>query len=105
MSSWDAAKEADRRLSILLLLAQDAQGSANEILLQDALPGLGHNPSVDILRADLIHLRDVGGVVLASPGGITMAQITARGLDVTAGRTTLPGVKKPRIGVFPPPSA
>lgn len=105
MSVWEAAKEADRRLSILLLLAQDAQGSANEILLQDALPGLGHDPSLDTLRADLFHLRDVGAVMLAAPGGITTAQITARGLDAAHGRTTLPGVKKPRPGVFPAPAA
>lgn len=103
--SWQAAKEADRRLSILLLLAQDAQGSANELLLQDALPNLGHDPSLDAVRADLAFLADCGLVTTTSLHDLVAARITARGEDVAAGRVTVPGVKKPRRGTVPPASA
>jgi Fe2+ or Zn2+ uptake regulation protein len=102
--SWAAAKEADRRISILLLLAQDAQGSANELLLQEALPNLGHDPSLDAVRADLAFLADSGLVTILDLHGLMAARLTARGEDVAAGRTTVPGVKKPRRGTVPPAS-
>lgn len=102
--SWPAAKEADRRLSILLLLAQDAQGSANELLLQEALPGLGHDPSLDAVRADLSFLAECGLVTINTLHDLLAARITARGEDVAAGRASVPGVKKPRRGTVPPAS-
>lgn len=100
--SWSAAKEADRRLSILLLLAQDEQGSANELLLQDALPHLGHNPSLDSVRADLAFLADCGLLTVTTTHDLMAARITARGVDVSAGRTAVPGVQRPRRGTVPP---
>lgn len=102
--SWAATKQADRRLSILLLLAQDAQGSANELLLQEALPNLGHDPSLDAVRADLAFLEECGLVSLITLHDLVAARITARGEDVAAGRATVPGVKKPRRGIVPPAS-
>lgn len=100
--SWLATKEADRRLSILLLLAQDAQGSANELLLQEALPSLGHDPSIDAVRADLAFLAECSLITTTMLHDLVAARITARGEDVAAGRASVPGVKKPRRGSVPP---
>lgn len=96
MTSFSQALEEDRRLTILILLAGAAGYEANQFLLQSALDGFGHMVSQDRLRADLAWLAEQGLVSVDSPGGVQIAKLTGRGLDVAQGRANHPGVKRPR---------
>lgn len=95
-NSYARQLEEDRRLTILLLLAQSAEYKANQFLLMDALDGFGHAVSLDRLRADLAWLAEQGLVEIAELGGVQVPQLTDRGLDVSRGRAQHPGVKRPR---------
>ena len=88
----------DRRLVILKLLAESEGFTANEHLLASALPGFGHSVSHDRVRTDLDWLAEQELVTLASPGGVSVATLTARGDDVAAGRARVAGVKRPVPG-------
>ncbi len=95
MSDYVRRVAEDRRLSILLLLAEAPGGRSNEALLQAALPIYGHDPSLDIIRGDLAWLAEQGLVTTDEPAGLVVARVTARGEDAAAGRARVPGVKKP----------
>lgn len=86
---------ASRRLYILVLLAASPGGSANEALLQAALDGYGHKPSLDQVAGDLAWLAEQGLVEASALHGLNMGRITARGEDVAAGRAKVPGVERP----------
>lgn len=88
----------DRRLVLLKLLAQSQGYTANEHLLTSALPGFGHSVSHDRVRTDLGWLAEQELVTLESPGGVSVATLTARGDDVAAGRARVDGVKRPVPG-------
>lgn len=96
MTQFDAYLAEDRRLTILKLLAESGGYSCNEYLLQSALEPFGHAISADRLRADLAWLAELGLVRIKTPGDIQVAHAVERGLDVAAGRATVPGVKRPR---------
>lgn len=86
----------DRRLSLLLVLAETPGYSANAFLLRDAIGSIyGHLASVDQVRVDLAWLAEQGMVAARTTGDVTLATLTTRGADVAAGRATVPGVKKP----------
>lgn len=86
----------DRRLSILLVLADSAGYSANQYLLQTAIGSIyGHSVSVDQTRTDLAWLQEQGLVTTTSTGDVMVATLTHRGVDAQAGRATVPGVKRP----------
>lgn len=94
--SYREKQEADRRLAILQLLAE-AGYEVNDSVLNSALDDYGHRISRDMLLSDLAWLRDQGLVADRDLSGVTVvAQLTQRGLDVAEGRTTVPGVKRPR---------
>ena len=87
---------ADRRLSLILVLQETPGYSANAFLLRDAIGGIyGHNVSIDVVRTDLAWLTEQGLVTSKSTGEVTLATLTVRGADVAAGRSRVPGVKKP----------
>lgn len=86
----------DRRLTILKLLTEANGYELNEYTLQSALEQFGHSVSADRLNADLAWLAEQDLIRLASPAGIQVAHAVTRGLDVAAGRATVPGVKRPR---------
>jgi Fe2+ or Zn2+ uptake regulation protein len=88
----------DRRLVLLKLLAESTGYKATGYVLQPALESLGHVASMDAIRTDLAWLAEQGLVRLEEVGGVVIATITARGIDVGAGRATVPGVKKPLPG-------
>ena len=96
MGKYQDLLAEDRRLSILLLLDAAPGGSANEALLHAALPEFGHQPSMDVVRADLAWLMEAGLAETSDTHGLAVARITGRGLDVAAGRATHPGVKRRR---------
>ena len=88
--------DEDRRLTVLLLLAESPDYRANQFLLQSALDGFGHAVSMDRIRADIAWLGEQGLVAVNETAGVMVPQLTARGLDVAQGRVTHPGVKRPR---------
>lgn len=95
MPSYQQHTTEDRRLSILLLLEASPGGSANELLLHQALPDFGHAASLDQVSADLAWLHEQGLVTLRDLHDLRVVSIVARGGDVAAGRAVVPGVKRP----------
>jgi hypothetical protein len=86
----------DRRLAILSLLSDSAGYSAGSPMLQLALGGLGHNIALDTVNSELAWLRDAGLCTLEDVSGVIIAGINGRGVDVARGRTTVPGIARPR---------
>jgi hypothetical protein len=93
--SYAEFEARDRRLVLLRALEAAAQYRANAFLLHRYCQSLGHAVSVDRLEQDLAWLAEQGLVTLQSPDGVTVVTATARGLDVAAGRATVPGVARP----------
>lgn len=86
----------DRRLSVLLVLAQTPGYSANAFLLRDAIGQIyGHSASIDQVRTDIAWLAEQALVTARAMGEVMLATLTTRGADVAAGRASVPGVKKP----------
>ena len=100
MSSFSFAEfqEHDRRLVLLRALASSAQYRANAYLLRRYCDALGHVVGADRIDADLAWLFDTGLVTLGSEGDVTVATLSARGMDVAQGRTVVPGVARPQPG-------
>lgn len=98
MNTFAQFAEEDRRLNILLILAEAAGYEANQFLLLSVLDNVGHRVSMDRLVADLAWLAEQGLLGVDTVGGVRIAKLTARGLDVSQGRTPHPGVKRPRPG-------
>lgn len=94
--SYQTTVTEDRRLSLLLMLAETPGYSANAFLLRDAIDSIyGHSASVDLVRTDIAWLTEQQLVTSRSTGDVMLATLTARGADVAAGRAHVPGVKKP----------
>ncbi len=87
--------DADQRLVILRSLV-DAGGEANESILQDCLDVYGHRVSRDQVRTHISWLSEQGLVTVENIGSYMVANLTGRGQDVSEGRASVPGVKKPR---------
>lgn len=86
----------DRRLSLLLVLAETPGYRANAFLLRDAIAAIyGHSASIDQVKTDLAWLAEQALVTTHATGDVTMATMTARGVDVAAGVAHVPGVKRP----------
>lgn len=87
----------DRRLVILRLLDQAPGCAANDSILHSGLDHVGHRCSRDQVKTDLAWLAEQGLVRVERLDGdhIVIAALTDRGLDVQAGRATVPGVKRP----------
>lgn len=85
----------DRRLVILRLLAELACYCANSSVLAMALGSYGHAASRDQVKTDLRWLEEQGLVQVQDIASVLVATATERGLDVAAGRATVPGVKRP----------
>ncbi|MFZ5760957.1 MAG: ArsR family transcriptional regulator [Thermodesulfobacteriota bacterium] len=93
--SYQDIQTAHMRLAILLLLAKDNGFDLNEHLLRDLLRSYGHNLGQDRLRTELSWLAEQCLVKTADLEGTWVARLTNRGLEVTEGRATVPGVKRP----------
>ena len=87
--------DADQRLVILRSLV-DAGGEANESILQDCLDVYGHRVSRDQVRTHISWLSEQGLVTVENIGSYMVANLTGRGQDVSEGRASVQGVKKPR---------
>lgn len=96
MTNYQTTIMEDRRLSLLLVLNQTPGYSANAFLLRDAISQIyGHNASLDQVRSDIAWLTEQGLVTSRTVGEVTLATLTARGVDAATGRANVPGVKKP----------
>ncbi len=98
MISWAERLTEHRRLVLLLLLAESAGYSASAQLLHAALPGFGHQASRDRVETDLAWLAEQGLCAVQIVGGVHLAVLNQRGLDVAAGTATCPGVARPTPG-------
>lgn len=96
--SFSEFQEQDRRLVLLRALSSAVQYRANAYLLRRYCDAVGHVVGADRIEADLAWLRDSGLVSLAREGDVTVATLSARGLDVACGRTEVPGVARPQPG-------
>lgn len=97
-TSFADFQEQDRRLVLLRALSVAAQYRANAYLLRRYCDAVGHVVGADRVEADLAWLRDSGLVGLVQEGDVTVATLTARGMDVASGRTVVPGVARPQPG-------
>jgi hypothetical protein len=86
------------RITILLLLKDQNDYALNESLLLDLVGNFGFAPSRDKLRTQLSWLAEQDLIKLSGVPHCQVATLTARGDDVAHGRTTVPGVKRPRPG-------
>lgn len=96
--SFSDFQEQDRRLVLLRALAAAAQYRANAYLLRRYCDHLGHVVSAIRIEADLVWLAEMDLVTLAQEGAVTVATLCPRGLDVSEGRSLIPGVARPQPG-------
>jgi hypothetical protein len=89
---------ADRRLVLLRGLEPCVLFTANAFLLRTFAESVGHVVSADTIETDLAWLAEQGLLTVNRSGGVTVATLTTRGLDVATGRATVPGVKRPEPG-------
>lgn len=95
---FDEFQTQDRRLVLLKGLESAAQYKANGFLLRRYCEAVGHVVSADQVATDLAWLGEQGLVSLEKTGDVTVATITARGLDVASGAAKVPGVARPQPG-------
>ena len=86
---------ADLRLVTLRSLDGSSGRQANERLLQAQVEQWGHVVAADRLRTELAWLEEQRLVALREIGGVVVATITRRGLDVVVGSAVVPGVRRP----------
>lgn len=99
MSNFAEHVAADRRLVILRLLEQAPDYRGNAYLLQRALDTFGHAVGLDRLNTDLAWLAEQDLVRCEQVGGVTIASLAQRGVDVAHGRVVVPGVARPAPGI------
>jgi hypothetical protein len=100
MSNFSKVMTEDRRLAILRLLIE-IDGKGNESVLFTGLEEMGHVVELtrESLRADLQFLADRGLIRQEwFADKLVVAHIKTRGVEVAQGRTSVEGVKKPRLG-------
>jgi hypothetical protein len=96
----DEYDRQDRRLVILRLLNEDTDKTIRDRTLQIALQQLGHNESLDVIRADMAWLKSVGAISVATPHpDIYIASLERPGRDHIELKTPIPGILKPSKAV------
>ena len=88
----------DRRLCLLLALAQATGYKSNHILLHSFLDSVGHSVSHDQVKTDLQWLNEQGLLTSTTVVDVFIPTITQRGQDVARGFAHVPGVKRPMPG-------
>lgn len=83
------------RLTILRLLEEDRDRSANDSLLRDAVRPFGFSPSRDQLKTELRWLEEQGLVSIKDLDPMLVATLTERGQEAATGTVNVPGVKRP----------
>jgi hypothetical protein len=86
----------DRRLVILRLLSYEGDYALNDSVVQTALEQVGHGVSRDVVRSDFSWLKEQDLITVEIVHKkIHVAKLTNRGNDVSHGRASCPGVKRP----------
>lgn len=93
--NYKVALQEDQRLVVLRSLA-DADGTANESVINFCLDAYGHRVSRDVVRTHMQWLEEQGLIRINDVAGCYVAELTGRGQDVVEARATVPGIKKPR---------
>ena len=97
--SYSEVVTADIRLRLLQLLVAAAEYTQPEAALGAALgEQYGHRLSADRLTEELFWLDSRGMVSRLPVGRTSIVALSARGMDVAAGRTQVPGVARPVPG-------
>lgn len=96
--SYQKIVQEDRRLVILRTLAEAPAYTANAYVLAQAMQVNGHAVALDVVKTELAWLAEQGLVAVESLPPLLVASLSERGLDVSAGRATAPGVKRPHPG-------
>lgn len=91
-------EKKERRLVILRLLAEDSDYRAPSSILESGLDVYALSTSRDNLHTELHWLQEQSLVTLEEVSTIFVATLTQRGLDVSKGLATVPGVKRPGPG-------
>ncbi|MDK2955401.1 MAG: hypothetical protein PWQ57_897 [Desulfovibrionales bacterium] len=99
--SYGAVVSEHLRITVLRLLTEWPGYTLNESVLVDLSRDYGFSPSRDRMRTECAWLAEQGLVVVDGPAHCRIVQLTERGGDVAAGRTTVPGVKRPGPGDLP----
>ncbi|ARU87107.1 hypothetical protein [Pseudomonas sp. M30-35] len=86
----------DQRLVMLRILSEVPQYRANSSVIASLLGEFGHHPSRDQVKTELVWLGDQGLVKVEDIGSVLVVTLIERGADVAAGRSSVPGVSKPR---------
>lgn len=97
-ASFATFLDEDRRLVLLKALESAAGYRLNHFTLHAFAQSLAHVCSQDKIKTDLAWLEEQGLVRVEKVQDVTLATLTARGLDVAVGNTTVPGVKRPAPG-------
>ena len=85
----------DVRLVLLRLLVEMTAYRANSSVLTMALDSYGHSLSRDQVKTELHWLAEQGALTLQDVGPVMVATLSERGQDIAAGRTRVPGIKRP----------
>ena len=96
MESFEKMLTEDIRLVILRLLQEDPSYSHNDSVLCSGLGLIGHDVSHDRIRTEISWLKEQNLVTVQDVGSVWVVKLTERGSDAALGRTTVPGVKRPR---------
>ena len=97
-TSYNQYLAESRRLAILRLL-KESGGSANESVLHAGTEQLGfRRESRTTIRDDLSMMVKHGLLKEEWFNDLMVVSITARGIEVTEGRISVSGIKKPGIG-------
>lgn len=87
--------DADRRLVMLRILAEQTGQRANSSVLAAALDHFGHAVSRDYTKTHLRWLQEQGLVAVDDVGPVLVATLTERGADVSRGLAQVDGVSVP----------
>ncbi len=87
--------QADRRLVLLRILAEQTGRRANSSVLTVALDHFGHAVSRDWTRGQLRWLEEQQLVRIEDIGPVLVATLTERGGDVVRGAAVVPGISQP----------
>lgn len=87
------------RLTILRLLAAQPGYATNDSVLRDALAAFGFRIGRDRVATELAWLAEQGLVACEDAGTLTIAAATRRGVEVSEGIATVPGVQRPSPAV------
>tara|TARA_B100000678_G_scaffold258309_1_gene237789 strand:- start:3414 stop:3713 length:300 start_codon:yes stop_codon:yes gene_type:complete len=95
MSSLQQLMSETERLLILRILKEASGYCANESIIDRSMDLWGNSISRDKVRAHLTWLEEQEVVSLEEMSGYLVATLRQRGLDLTEGTCTLPGVARP----------